>query len=280
MKKLIILFALALIGSLNAQIKSPQPSPNASISQAVGVSNISIEYSRPGVKGREIFGGLVAYDKIWRTGANKATKITFGENTLFGSEKVKKGTYSLFTIPGKEEWTILLNNDTELWGVGKYDEEKQACQIKVPVTKTTDFTESFTIDFGSFNSFSAEIILSWANTKVTIPVKTMAAKKIEKQYLSLLVDGPSANSYYNGARFFVENDLDMQIALKWINIAINKKDEAFWMHYRKAEILAKLGNDKEALETAKAVMEMAKEADDDYGYTAKSKKLIKEIKSR
>ena len=280
MKKLIILFALAICGNLNAQIKSPQPSPTATISQAVGVSNISIEYSRPGAKGREIFGGLVAYDKIWRTGANKATNITFGENTLFGSEKVKKGTYSLFTIPGKEEWTILLNTETELWGVGKYDEEKQSCQIKVPATKTADFTESFTIEFGSFNSFSAEIILCWANTKVTIPVKTMAAKKIEKQYLNLLVEGPSANSYYNGARFFIENDLDMEIALKWINIAINKKDEAFWMHYRKAEILAKLGNDKEALETAKAVIEMAKEADDDYGYTAKSKKLIKEIKSR
>ena len=280
MKKLIILFTLALIGNLNAQIKSPQPSPTATISQAVGVSNISIEYSRPGAKGREIFGGLVAYDKMWRTGANKATKITFEENALFGSEKVRKGEYSLFTIPGKEEWTILLNSNTELWGTGKYDEEKQACQIKVPATKTTDFTETFTIEFGSFSSFSAEIILSWANTKVTIPVKTMAAKKIEKQYLDLLVKGPSANSYYNGARFFLENDLDMEIALKWINIAINKKDEAFWMHYRKAEILAKLGNDKEALETAKAVIEMAKEAEDDYGYTAKSKKLIKEIKSR
>jgi hypothetical protein len=280
MKKLIILLAFALFGNLNAQIKSPQPSPTATISQAVGVSNISIEYSRPGAKGREIFGGLVAYDKIWRTGANKATKITFGENSLFGDKKVREGEYSLFTIPGKEEWTILLNSDTELWGTGKYDEEKQACQIKVPVTKTIDFTESFTIEFGSFSSFSAEIILSWANTKVIIPVKTMAAKKIEKQYLELLVEGPSANSYYNGARFFIENNLDMEIALKWINVAITKNDEAFWMHYRKAEILSKLGNDKEALETAKTVIEMAKEAEDDYGYTAKSKKLIKEIKSR
>ena len=206
--------------------------------------------------------------------------IKFGENSLFGDKKVRKGEYSLFTIPGKEEWTILLNSDTELWGAGKYDEEKQACQIKVPVTKTIDFTESFTIEFGSFSSFSAEIILSWANTKVIIPVKTMAAKKIEKQYLDLLVEGPSANSYYNGARFFIENNLDMEIALKWINVAITKNDEAFWMHYRKAEILSKLGSDKEALETAKTVIEMAKEAEDDYGYTAKSKKLIKEIKSR
>jgi tetratricopeptide (TPR) repeat protein len=280
MKKLFFIVAIGLMGSLNAQIKNPQPSPTATISQAVGISNISIEYSRPGVKGREIFGGLVPYEKIWRTGANKATKITFGEDAIFGGVKVKKGAYSLFTIPGKEEWTILLNSETEMWGAGDYDEAKEVCNLKIKSGVSNEFKESFTIDFANFKSFSSQLILSWANTKVIVPIKTMAAKKIEKQYIDLLKDGPSANTYYNGARFFHENNLDLELALNWINNAVNKREDAFWMHYHKACILEKLGSNKEAIETAKAVIKMAKEKEDDYGYINKSEKLIEEIKAK
>ena len=229
MKKLIILIAIASIGNLNAQIKNPQPSPTATISQTVGVSNISIEYSRPGAKDREIFGGLVPYGKIWRTGANKATKITFEEDALFGGVEIKKGAYSLYTIPGKEEWSILLNSETEMWGAGDYQKTNEICNIKAKSNVSEHFTESFTIDFGEFTSFGAEIILKWANIVVKVPVKTMAAKKIEQQYLELLNEGPSANTYYNGARFFLDNDLDMNIALTWVDKAISKRDDAFWM---------------------------------------------------
>ena len=280
MKKLFFIIAIGLMGILNAQIKNPQPSPTATISQAVGISNISVEYSRPGAKGREIFGGLVPYDKIWRSGANKATKITFSEDAIFGGAKVKKGAYSLFTIPGKEEWTILLNSETEMWGAGDYDEAKEVCNVKIKSDDSNDFMESFTIDFGTFKSFSSELILSWANTKVIVPVKTMSAKKIEKQYVDLLEKGPSAKTYYNGARFFHENNLDLELALNWINKAVNKRQDAFWMHYHKACILEKLGSNKEAMETAKAVIKMAKEKEDDYGYINKSEKLIAKLKAK
>ena len=119
---------------------------------------------------------------MWRTGANKATKITFNENCVFGGAKVKKGSYSLFTIPGEKEWTVVLNKNTELWGVGEYDEKNQVCSIVSKAIETKDFTESFTIDFGTFQSFSAIMSLKWANTKIDIKIESLAAKKLEKQY--------------------------------------------------------------------------------------------------
>ena len=203
---------------------------------------------------------------MWRTGANKATKITFNENCVFGGAKVKKGSYSLFTIPGEKDWTILLNKNTELWGVGEYDEEKQVCSIVVKAIKTKDFTESFTIDFGTFQSFTAIMSLKWANTKIDIKIKSLAAKKLEKQYLELLTKGPSATDYYNGAKFFADNTSEYDMALEWINTAIEKRPDAFWMAYHKARILNKLGNLDGSISTANYVIDIASDKKDDYGY--------------
>ena len=280
MKKIILLSAIFCYSFISAQIKSPQPSPTATITQKVGVSNISVEYSRPGAKEREIFGGLVSYGKMWRTGANKATKITFNENCVFGGAKVKKGSYSLFTIPGEKEWTVVLNKNTELWGVGEYDEKNQVCSIVSKAIETKDFTESFTIDFGTFQSFSAIMSLKWANTKIDIKIESLAAKKLEKQYLELLTKGPSASDYYNGAKFFADNTSEYEMALEWINTAIDKRPDAFWMQFHKARILKKMGNKKESISVAEEVIALAKEKKDDYGYIKRSEDLIKSMKSK
>jgi hypothetical protein len=280
MKKILLLSAIFCYSFVSGQIKTPQPSPTATITQKVGVSNISVEYSRPGAKGREIFGGLVSYGKMWRTGANKATKITFNENCVFGGAKVKKGSYSLFTIPGEKEWTVVLNKNTELWGVGEYDEENQVCSIVAKAINTKDFTESFTIDFGTFQSFSAIMSLKWANTKIDIKIESLEAKKLEKQYLELLTKGPSANDYYNGAKFFADNTSEYEMALEWINTAIKKRPDAFWMQFHKARILKKMGNNKESISVAEGVIELAREKKDDYGYIKRSEDLIKSIKSK
>jgi hypothetical protein len=280
MKKTLILSAMFCYGFMTAQIKTPQPSPTASITQKVGVSNISVEYSRPGAKEREIFGGLVSYEKMWRTGANKATKITFDENFVFGGAKIKKGSYSLFTIPGKKEWTVVLNENTELWGVGEYDKEKQVCSIVAKVIETKDFTESFTIDFGAFKSFSAIMSLKWANTKIDIKLESLAAKELEKQFLELLTKGPSANDYYNGAKFFADNTSEYDMALEWINTAIEKRPDAFWMQFHKARILKKIGDNKQSISVAEEVISLAREKKDDYGYIKRSEDLIKSIKSK
>jgi hypothetical protein len=280
MKKTLILSAMFCYGFITAQIKTPQPSPTATITQKVGISNISVEYSRPGAKEREIFGGLVSYEKMWRTGANKVTKITFDENCVFGGAKIKKGSYSLFTIPGKKEWTVVLNKNTELWGVGEYDKEKQVCSIVAKVIETKDFTESFTIDFGTFQSFSAIMSLKWANTKIGIKIESLAAKELEKQFVELLTKGPSANDYYNGAKFFADNTSEYDMALEWINTAIEKKPDAFWMKFHKARILKKIGNNKQSISVAEEVISLAKEKKDDYGYIKRSEDLIKSIKSK
>jgi tetratricopeptide (TPR) repeat protein len=279
MKKILLLSAIFCYSIISAQIKTPQPSPTATITQKVGLSNISVEYSRPGAKGREIFGELVSYNKLWRTGANKATKITFNNDFIFGDTKINKGSYSLFTEPGKKKWKVFLNEETELWGVGDFDKEKTVCKLVVEVKECKDFTESFTIDFGTFKAFSAIMSLKWANTKIDIRLEDLGAKKLQKEISKLLNEGPSANDYYNGAKLFADNTSQYEMALKWINIAIEKRPDAFWMLYHKAKIFNLMGQEKDAIITANKTIEIASKKEDDYGYIKKSKTLINDIKN-
>ena len=280
MKKNYIFFVLFCLSTLltNAQVKTPQASPVCTISQAVGTSDISITYSRPGAKNRVIFGNIVPYDKMWRTGANKATKISFSEEVTFAGQKVLAGEYSLFTIPSKNEWEVILNNELNLWGTGEYNEADDVMRVKIPSSSNENHVESLTIDLNTFSSSGADLVISWENTKVVIPINTNAIEKIQKEYTTLLEEGPSANTYYKGARFFLENNLDLELALKWINSAIEKRPEAFWMSYQKARILVLMDNSKEAIKVAKEVITMAEAAEDSYGYDKKANDLIKEIK--
>ena len=280
MKKNYIFFILFSLSTVltNAQVKTPQASPVCTISQAVGTSDISITYSRPGAKKRVIFGNIVPYDKMWRTGANKATKISFSEEVTFAGQKLPAGEYSLFTIPSTSEWEVILNNELNLWGTGEYNEADDVLRVKIPSSSNENHVESLTIDLNTFSSSGADLVLSWEKTKVIIPINTNAIEKIQKEYTTLLEEGPSANTYYKGARFFLENNLDLELALKWINSAIEKRPEAFWMSYQKARILVLMDNSKEAIKVAKEVITMAEAAEDSYGYDKKANDLIKEIK--
>ena len=280
MKKNYIFFILFSLSTVltNAQVKTPQASPVCTISQAVGTSDISITYSRPGAKNRAIFGNIVPYDKMWRTGANKATKISFSEEVTFAGQKLPAGEYSLFTIPSTSEWEVILNNELNLWGTGEYNEADDVLRVKIPSSSNENHVESLTIDLNTFSSSGADLTISWEKTKVIIPINTNAIEKIQKEYTTILEEGPSANTYYKGARFFLENNLDLELALKWINSAIEKRPEAFWMSYQKARILVLMNNSKEAIKVAKEVITMAEAAEDSYGYDKKANDLIKEIK--
>jgi hypothetical protein len=280
MKKNYIFFILFCLSTLltNAQVKTPQASPVCTISQAVGTSDISITYSRPGAKNRVIFGNIVPYDKMWRTGANKATKISFSEEVTFAGQKLPAGEYSLFTIPSTNEWEVILNNELNLWGTGEYNEADDVLRVKIPSSSNENHVESLTIDLNTFSSSGADLVISWEKTKVIIPINTNAIEKIQKEYTTLLEEGPSANTYYKGARFFLENNLDLELSLKWINSAIEKRPEAFWMSYQKARILVLMDKNKEAIKVAKEVITMAEAAEDSYGYDKKANDLIKEIK--
>jgi small nuclear ribonucleoprotein (snRNP)-like protein len=270
-----------LVAAAQAQLTTPQPSPTATINQKLGLTDISVTYSRPGAKNRVVFGELVPFGKVWRTGANKATSVTFSTDVNLGGKDVKAGTYSLFTIPNSAEWTVILNSNTELWGAGKYDEAKDVARFTIKPTILNDIVETFTIDFSHLVGSDGHMNLSWENTRVAIAVKTDANGMIEKQIKEILVDGPSAGTYYNAARFYVENDKDMNQALTWINAAINKRPEAFWYMHYKAKIQAKMGKTKEAIATAEKSLTMAKENEDgDYGYIANNEKLMAELKKK
>ncbi len=278
-----VFLATALIVSTiaSAQLKTPQPSPSASVTQTVGLTDVTIDYSRPGMKGRAIFGDLVPFDKIWRTGANKATAISFNDDVSINGNDVKAGKYSVFTIPGKTEWTIIVNSNTELWGAGDYKKEEDVARFTVKSTQLNDAVESLTIDFSNFNQGEAQVNLSWENTRVSFPISTKAGEQVEKQIKTMLIDGPSAGTYYGAARYYLDNDKDMEQALAWINTAIEKRPSAFWYMHQKAKIQGKLGQTKEAIATAEKSMKMAGENEDgDYGYVANNKKLIEELKAK
>ena len=280
--KNIFLGALVLItAAAQAQLTTPQPSPTATISQKLGLTDISVTYSRPGAKDRVVFGDLVPFGKVWRTGANKATSVTFSTDVNIGGKDVKAGTYSLFTIPNKTEWTIILNSNTELWGAGKYEEATDVARFTIKPTALSDNVETLTIDFSHLVGPNGNLNLSWENTHVAIAVKTDVNSMIEKQIKEILVDGPSAGTYYNAARFYLENDKDLNQALTWMHVAIEKRADAFWYVHHKAKIQAKMGNTKEAIATAEKSLTMAKENEDgDYGYIANNEKLIAELKKK
>jgi tetratricopeptide (TPR) repeat protein len=283
MKKLqTLLLATSFIAlTANAQIKAPQPSPTATLTQTIGLTEATVTYSRPGVKDRTIFGELEKWGGLWRTGANASSKVKFSDDVTIAGKKLAAGEYSLYAIPGENEWSVIFNTNLTLWGTGGYKQEEDAIRFTVKPVKLNDKIESLVIDFSHFTYTGANMNIKWENTLVSFPVETNAIAQVEKQIKEQLLDGPSAGSYASAAEFYLENDKDLAQALAWMNKAIEKRSEAFWYVHKKAKILAKMGNKKEAIVAAKKSMEMAKANEGgDYGYVANNEKLIKELEGK
>jgi len=279
-KNLMFLFICLLSLSMTAQLETPQPSPTATLTQKVGLSDVTVNYSRPSMKARTIFGGLVPFNEIWRTGANASTKVKFSDNVKVEGQEVPAGEYSLFTIPGAAEWTIILNKNITLSGSDGYSEKEDQCRFMAKVVKGGN-TESFTIEMGGFTTSTANMMLNWADVTVSFQIETKAVEQVDKQIKELLVDGPSAGTYYNAARFYLDQNKELDQALAWIDIAMEKRPDAFWYTHQKAQILAKLGRNKEAITVAEASMAAAKaNADGDYGYVLNNETLINELKAK
>jgi Protein of unknown function (DUF2911) len=283
MKKLTIFLLALCLGSFaaNAQIKTPQPSPVCKISQEVGLSNVAVEYSRPSMKGRKIFGDLVPFNEMWRTGANASTKITFGDDvTIGGTNKLPKGTYALYTIPGEKMWTIILHKNLTYWGTGgkDYKVEEDACRFEVAVQSTGYTVENFSMDVNNIKNTGAEILMSWENVRISIPFALDTDTKVMADIKTQMA-GPSASTYYQAARYYLEEKKDLSQALVWVNMAMEKGGEKFWMMRNKALILGELGRYKEAVETAEKSSEMAK-ADDNQDYPRMNAKNISEWKMK
>lgn len=269
MKKIILFsaFFLAFFSVAHAQIKTPQPSPGCRISQDVGLIKVDIDYSRPSVKGRKVFGDLVPYGQLWRTGANSSTKITFGDDVTVDGVAVKKGTYALYTIPGEKDWTIIIYKNSTLWGApdqAAFKEDDVAARFTATSIPLRDLVETFTLDFNNLRNSSADLELSWEYTKVIIPIVTNTDGAVMAA-IKKTMDGPSADDYYGGARYYFEEKKDMNQALTWVDKSLQMGGDKFFILRLKANILAELGRYKDAIATAEKSTELAKkEGNSDY----------------
>jgi len=264
MKKLIALLvsgvALSLSG-LSAQeakkIDFPQASPLASIKERVGVTDVSVEYSRPSVRDRKIFGGLVPYGAVWRTGANAATKMTFSTDVKLGGAAVPAGTYALFTIPGEAEWTVILSKVSDEWGSYTYNQKDDQARVKVKPVAMAEPLETMTIGVQDMRAGKANLVIAWEKTKVPVEIDTDVVAKLKPQIEAAMAGSGDKKPYFAAAMFYYENDLDMKKAAAWIDEGIKEKPDAFWMIYRKGLILAKLGDKKGAFAAAEQALALA-----------------------
>lgn len=265
MKKLLLGFALmGLFVTGTAQVKTPQASPFSKTEQVVGLTNVEIEYSRPGVKGRTIYGDLVPFGKHWRTGANANTIIGFNNDVEINGKKLAAGKYALFTTPKADSWDVIFYNDTNNWGLPqKWDDAKVALTTTVKPVALSGSVETFTIEVSNITNNSATLDLVWEKTRVSVPfnvpTQDLAMASIEKT-----LAGPSMSDYFSAAQYYYQSDKDMKKALLWINNAVSMtpagKDTPFWYLRLKSLIQAKLGDKKGAIETAKYSLEGAKKA--------------------
>lgn len=256
-----ITLALALVASIATTsfgqgLKLPAMSPTAKITQGFSTSEMVIDYSRPSARGRKIFGGLVAYGEVWRTGANGATRVTFGEDVTIGGKAVSAGTYALYSIPGATEWEIILNKGVGNWGTGGYKTDDDIARFKVKPTKISNATETFTISIDDITFNTCNITLKWENTKVTIPVVANNEERINKDIVKA-VENPTV-PYYPAAVYYYETGKNLDKALEYVTKATNDNPKAFYMWHMKAKIAQKMGKKDIAAEAANKAIETSK----------------------
>jgi hypothetical protein len=257
------------------KIEFPAASPACTLKQRVGLTDIEVDYSRPGVKDREIFGGLIPYGQVWRTGANQATKIVFSTPVKLNGNDIPAGTYGLFTIPGKDEWTIIINKGAEQWGAYKYDEKADLVRFKATPIALAKPIDTFTIEFNKIKDDSSSINLLWDKVEVPIKMEVNIVDKLVSQIEAVMASDEKKKPYFQAAMFYYNHGQDLHKASEWVDKAISER-EAHYIVYLKAEILAKLGEKKGAIEAAKRSSELAVKANDT-GYVKMNADLISKL---
>ncbi|MFN0048289.1 MAG: DUF2911 domain-containing protein [Cytophagales bacterium] len=272
MKKLILIIAAFVAFQSFSQINAPITSPPSTVTQKVGIIDVKVEYNRPSVKGRKIFGDLLPFGKPWRTGANSPTKITFSDSVIISGKKIAGGTYALYSIPNAKEWTIIFGKKTNV-NADNHKEEDDAIRFNVPVETVAYLTESFAFGFENLGKFSADLVLKWENTAVRFGIENDADSKIMADIKSKT---DNTDTFWAAANYYFDNGKDLKQALEWANKVIEKNPK-FWTIHLKAKILAKMGDCKAAVEAAKKSFDMAKtEKNDDY--VKMNEKLIADCK--
>jgi len=280
-KKIISAFAITALSlaGLNTQaqqLKVPAPSPGQTVKQNFALGEVSFDYSRPSVKGRVIYGDVVPFGKIWRTGANATTKITFTDDVKLEGNEVKAGTYGLYTIPNKDSWDVMLYKDLTLGGnTSEYKQENEVLHLKVKPTALTNKIETFTILLADVTSTSATIELLWENTSVPIMLSADIDAKVMKNIdASVTADN---RPYFQAASYYYDNNKDLKQAAAWINKALEQNPKAFYMMLLKAKIEYKLNDKAAGKASAEKTIALATEAKND-DYIAMAKKLMADNK--
>jgi hypothetical protein len=265
-----VLFALPffaeslLPGNLSAaeekKIEFPSASQHSVIKQRVGLTDVEVDYSRPNKNGREIFGGLVPYGKLWRTGANAVTKIKFSKAVTLGGKEIPAGEYALFTIPTADEWTIIISKDAKVQSAADYKEENDAARLTAKPEALPITIETFTIGLADVKGASATLNFLWDKTRVAVKLTTDDVEQVSKELdaAASAATPLDPRTAYQAAAFYYDNNKDMNQAAKWIDQAVQNNPDAYFMHYKKAQIQAKLGNKKEAAASAQKAIEILK----------------------
>ncbi|ANE52899.1 DUF2911 domain-containing protein [Flavisolibacter tropicus] len=256
-------------------IKTPAPSPTQTIKQEFGISSVELTYSRPNIKGRKVFGDLVPYGKLWRTGANAATRIKFADDVKVGGTDVKAGEYVLYTIPTENEWEIVINKGLTNWGIDGYKQEDDVARVKVKSSKLNDSQETFTMQFVNVKPSSTDLQIVWDKTAVNVPITSDIDKKIMAQIDNVM--NKDNRPYYQSAMYYMESGRDLNQALAWFDKAVEQNPTAYWIHHQRANALAKLGKKEDARVAANKSMELAKQAKNE-DYVKLNEKLLTALK--
>jgi len=270
------MLALSLNAANAQSLKVPAPSPGQTIKQAFGIGEITVDYSRPSAKGRVVFGDVVPFGKVWRTGANGSTKLTFSEDVALEGHAVAAGTYALYTVPNKDSWDVILYKDLNLNGnVADFKAENELLRFKVKPSALPASVETFTIDIANVTAKTASIELRWEKTQVAIKVTADFDAKVMKNIETAVAE--DKRPYFQAASYYYDNDKDLGKALEWVNKAIEQNPKAFWMVHLKAKIQAKQKDFKGAIASAEQSLALAKEAKND-DYVKMNEKLIEDAK--
>ncbi len=276
LKKLFACCALSLV-LMNADaqgFRTPQPSPAQTVKQDFGIGNIELSYSRPGKKDRKIFGDLVPFGKVWRTGANNATTLNFSDTVIIGGTKIAPGKYGLLSIPDKNEWTFIITKQLNVTSPTAYKQDMDVVRVKAKPETTKDVTETFTIQFDNVKASTAEIAVMWDNVVARLPISTEFDARVVKDIANALRDN---RPYFQAGMYYVESGRDLNQAVEWFDLAIQQNPNAFWVFHQKANALAKLGKKEEARTAANKSLELAKQASND-DYVKLNEDLLKNLK--
>lgn len=278
MKKLLLLLMTCVtVYTVQAQIETPQPSPSAKLEQKVGLTDVTIEYSRPGVKGRKIFGGLVPYGEMWRTGANKNTIITFSTDAIVDGQTLKAGSYAIFTKPGKESWDVYFYTDTENWGTPQnWNDSKVAAKTNVKSYTVPFDVETYAMDINNISNSGGHLEFIWEKTYAAVPF-TVPTDNAVLSSINKTMSGPGVNDYFSAAVYYLEENKDINKAKIWIDKAVEMTNDKprFWVLRQQSLIHAKAGEKTTAIAAAKKSLELAEKAENK-GYIKMNQDSLKE----